>query len=160
MTKRQEWLIELLRRSKGVWLSESDIIEAMIDDIVLKKFDDRDAYVYHENAKGSKCMAIWGDADKINQDIECPAIILMKDRQFAIAMSERGVHEMLLAPLMKKASSSFARFWNIKRKLSLQNQGRLKLSSTEVQFMELFARPYESLLDNMGEENKDGCKEA
>lgn len=160
MTKRQNWLISLLRESKGAWLSENDIIQAMIDDIVLRKFDDRDAYSYHENAKGSKCMAIWGDADKINQDTECPAIILMKDRQFAIAMNESDVYELMLAPMVRKASSAWKRFWNIKRKLALQNQGRMKLSSAEVQFIEIFARPYESLLDNMREEEEDGRKEA
>lgn len=160
MTKRQEWLIDLLRRSKGAWLSESDIIEAMIDDIVLGKFDDRDAYSYHENAKGSKCMAIWGDADKINQDTECPAIILTKDRQFAIAMSEGDVREILLAPMAKKATSAWIRYWNIKRKVALQDQGRMKLTSTEVKFMELFARPYESLLNDMGKEDDDGRQEA
>lgn len=160
MTKRQEWLIDLLRKSKGAWLSESDIIEAMIDDIVLGKFDDRDAYSYHENAKGSKCMAIWGDADKINQDTDCPAIILTKDRQFAIAMSERDVYELLLAPMARKATSAWSRYWNIKHKMALKDQGRMKLSSNEVKFMELFARPYESLLDNMREEKSDGCEKA
>lgn len=139
MTERQLWLIATLRAAKGAWLSEEDICNLMIDDILFGKISNKNAYQFKGNAKGSHCSAIWQDMDEINQDIDADAIIITKDRQFAIAMSEQDVEELLLKPLMSKTVNAFKRYWNIKRKAGTQWQGKIGFSEEqEIKFIDLY----------------------
>lgn len=139
MTKRQEWLIATLRAAKGAWLSELEICDAMINDIIDGKFPKGEEYTWHgNNHKGSQCPAIWDDMDKINQDFDSDAIILTKDRCFAIAVSKQDVDEMLLKPLLRKSMHAFKRFWNIKDKTDMNFQGRLTFNNDEIVFINIF----------------------
>ncbi len=152
MTKRQEWLIATLRKANGGWLSEVDIIQSMIDDIVMGEFEDRDAYQYHNNPKGSHCAAIWKDADEINRNPDSGAVILMKNREFAIAMSENDVYEILLKPTIAKAVNAFRRYWAIKMKMMKQNQGVISFTDGEISFIDLFSAPKE-IIEERGIKN-------
>lgn len=139
MTKRQEWLIATLRAAKGAWLSEIDICDAMISDLIDRKFPKGEEYAWYGiNPKGSHCSAIWDDMDKINQDFDSDAIILTKDRCFAIAMTQQDVDDILLKPLLRRTVRAFKRYWNIKNKSNMNFQGRMTFDDEEIGFINIF----------------------
>lgn len=122
-SQRQAWLLNYLClfaiTEPDRWITEKEICDAYAND---HKESTWDRYIYKDNAKGSKCSAIYEDMDSINTNLAFHKIIITHGRKYKVSVSEDETKKYYLNSVQKKLDQASHRKSLITKKMALDGQ--------------------------------------
>jgi len=131
--QRQVWLLNYLCQfaiaEPERWLTEKEICEAYAKDHDPNTWD---RYIYKENAKGSKCSAIYTDMDELNTNMAVHKIIITHGRKYKVSVSREETEKYYLNSVYERLKNASHRKSLIEKKMVLDGQMTLDGEVIEV----------------------------
>lgn len=129
LTKRQEWLLDYLKRENGRdphrWITLQEIVDAMNCDL---SYCEGDNYQINDGPRShNPCPALWADKEAINADPETEFPVIYNNYAVKLPSSMEELNEFYANDLEQRAKKMLWRMGVVRNKARKDGQMKIEI---------------------------------